>query len=54
MTPSDRDSYSQYRMEKAEEAYIAAEMLVANSQSMERCSQPVVLRSLLCHQRTFG
>ena len=32
MTPSDQDSYSKYRMEKAEEAYIAAELLVANRQ----------------------
>jgi uncharacterized protein (UPF0332 family) len=32
MTPSERDSYSQYRMEKAEESYQAAELLIANSQ----------------------
>lgn len=32
MTPSDRDSYCQYRLEKAAEAYGAAELLVANSQ----------------------
>ena len=32
MTPSDRNLYSQYRLEKAEEAYEAAELLVANSQ----------------------
>jgi uncharacterized protein (UPF0332 family) len=32
MTPSERDSYAQYRMEKAEESYQAAELLVANGQ----------------------
>ncbi len=32
MTPSEWDSYSQYRMEKAEESYQAAELLIANSQ----------------------
>lgn len=28
MTPSEKDSYSKYRMEKAEEAYEVAELLV--------------------------
>lgn len=30
MTPSEKDSYSKYRMEKAEEAYEVAELLVTN------------------------
>ncbi len=32
MTPAERNTYSQYRMEKAEESYQAAELLVANGQ----------------------
>lgn len=32
MNPSEHDSYSEYRMEKAEESYQAAELLVANGQ----------------------
>ncbi|MBL7775109.1 MAG: HEPN domain-containing protein, partial [Saprospiraceae bacterium] len=31
MTPSQQSAYAQYRMEKAEEAYETAELLVANS-----------------------
>jgi hypothetical protein len=32
MTPADRDAYSKYRIEKAEEAYSAAKVLIANQQ----------------------
>jgi uncharacterized protein (UPF0332 family) len=32
MTPTDRDAYSKYRIEKAEEAYSAAKVLIANQQ----------------------
>lgn len=32
MTPADRDAYSKYRLEKAWEAYSAAEVLIANQQ----------------------
>jgi hypothetical protein len=53
MTASERDTYSKYRMEKSEEAYEVADLLVAN-EKVECGGQPVVLRRLLCRQWASG